>query len=349
MPIATCSVCGTPLILGKRTKWCPDGSVRTNDDAGLRLVFLDTQELNNLFDVIGRQLGISAESYLQDGCREFSHRYMSLLMRLVNSQELEHYPGEESMFSLLSDYIRVWGMASPTIIEYRDHEGISLEMLNTINPTLTCGYFTGASEIIEGAAASCTWDGDNTLGHLDIMMLDEPRSMPEPSGDLVMDDAGNGNIDLPTCPECGVPTYISRMSWDTDVGLITDLINNRRMVILGADILGTTFSLVAEQLGEHILMRVVEVEREYARDIYYPHLHPSQDHLEMRDRLAALGHGDVTTIMDGEKTVFKIRHPFNPYFMAGRMLGLYEAWRNERVAASWKISEWGTAYITIYN
>ncbi len=349
MPIASCSVCGTPLVLGRKTKWCPDGSMRLSDDTALRMVLLDTAELSNLLDVLAWQLGTTLEPFLQDGCREFSRRFMSLLIHLTNSQDLDHFPGEESMFSTLCNHMRIWGLASPTISDYRDHEGISLELLNSFNPILTCGYFSGASEILEGAAASCTWEGDASLGHLDIVLQDGPRPMTEPSGSLLLDDAGEGNIELPACPECGVPTHISRINWDTDAGLVTDLTNGRRMVMLGADVLGATLSLMAEQLGDHVLMRVVEAERDYARDFFYPDLHPSQDPWEMHLRFAALGHGDVTATSEGDKTIFKIRHPFNPYFMAGRVLGFYEAWRKVKLAASWRVSEWGTVYVTVYN
>ena len=118
--------------------------------------------------------------------------------------------------------------------------------------------------------------------------------------------------------------------------------------MIGAEILGVTFTLMAGDLGDHVLQRVVDIEREYAREVLFPVLHASSDPLEMRARFASLGHGDITADTR-EKTVFKIRHPFNPQFMAGRVLGFFEGWRKEPVAAAWKVSEWGTVYLTVYN
>jgi hypothetical protein len=348
MPITSCSICGTPLILGKRTRWCPDGSIRTADDTALRLVFMDTEEMNSLFAALAEQLGISMERFLTEGSRDFSRRYVSLLVRLLNRQDLSRFPGEESIYAVLCDHMRIWGLASPTIREYRDHEGLSLELRNPFNSALPCGYFIGATEALEGSPGTCSWEGDDREGRLDILLEDDAQpSSPDPQ-EVVIDNAGNGNIEFSFCPECGVPQNISRISWDTDTGVITDVANGRRAALIGADILGVTFALLAEEVGEHVLSRVVEAEREYARDVLFPVMHLSNDPFELRVRFGALGHGDITAAVQ-EQTVFKIRHPFNPHFMAGRVLGFYEGWRGERVAASWKVSEWGTAYVTIYN
>lgn len=348
MPIASCSICGTPLILGKRTRWFPDGSLRASDDTALRLVFVDTEELNSLFASLSEQLGTPLEQYVQDGARDFSRRYVTLLLRLLNRQDLDHYPGEESIYALLCDHMRIWGLASPTISEYRDHEGFTLELLNPFNPVLTCGYFSGAAEVLEGSPASCSWEDDAEGGHMDVTLLESADAPPEISTDTVLSEPGKGNIEFPRCPECGVPQQVSRISWDTDSGIITDLANGRRVAMIGADILEVAFKLMSEDLGGHVLQRVVETEREHAREVLFPVLHPSSDPLEMRSRFASLGHGDITAEVK-DKTVFKIRHPFNPHFMAGRVLGFYEGWRKERVAAAWKVSEWGTVYLTIYN
>lgn len=348
MPITICSICGTPLILGKRTSWYPDGSIRTADDASLRLVFMDTEEMNSLLDTLAGQLGISMDRFLTEGSREFSRRYVSLLVRLLNQQDLSHFPGEESVYAILCDHMRIWGLASPSISEFRDHEGLSLELLNPFNPALPCGYFSGATEILEGSPASCSWDGDDREGRMDILLEEGAQPSSENPREIVVDDAGKGDIEFNRCPECGVPQNISRISWDIDSGIITDVVNGRRAALIGADILGVTFALLAEEMGEHVLSRVVEAEREYARDVLFPLMHLSNDPYELRVRFGALGHGDITGVAK-EHTVFKIRHPFNPHFMAGRILGFYEAWRGERVAAAWRVSEWGTAYITIYN
>lgn len=348
MPIASCSVCGTPLILGKRTSWCPDGSIRTADDASLRLVFMDTEEMSSLFAILSGQLGISMDGFLQEGSREFSRRYVALLVQLLNRQDLSHFPGEESVYAVLCDHMRIWGLARPTISEYRDHEGLSLDLLNPVNPALSCGYFRGATEALEGSPASCSWDGDDREGRLDILLEEDAQPPSEDPREMVVEDVGKGNIEFNSCPECGVPQNISRISWDIDSGIITDVVNGRRVAIIGADILGVAFALLAEEMGEHVLSRVVEAEREYARDVLFPVMHLSNDPFELRVRFGALGHGDITGGVK-ENTVFKIRHPFNPHFMAGRVLGFYEAWRGERVAAEWRVSEWGTAYVTIYN
>ncbi len=348
MPIASCSICGTPLILGRKTRWYPDGGLRTADDTALRLVFVDTEELNQLFCSLSQQLGTPLEQYLQEGSRDFSRRYVALLLRLLDREGMGHYPREESVYALLCDHMRIWGLASPTISEYRDHEGLSLELFNPINPFMPCGYFSGAAEVLEGSPATCTWDEEDGEGRMDITLMEDAQPPPEDAEEEGLSGSGKGNIEFPRCPECGVPQQISRINWDTDSGVITDLANGRRVAMIGADILGVALALIADDLGEHVLQRVVETEREYAREVLFPVLHPSSDPMEVRARFAALGHGDITAEA-GDKTVFKIRHPFNPHFMAGRVLGFYEGWRKERVAAAWRISEWGTVYLTIYN
>ena len=164
---------------------------------------------------------------------------------------------------------------------------------------------------------------------------------------MVVEDVGKGNIEFNSCPECGVPQNISRISWDIDSGIITDVVNGRRVAIIGADILGVAFALLAEEMGGHVLSRWWRRNantRGRALPGDAPEQRPPELLASLRCSRARRHHRRLS-----ENTVFKIRHPFNPHFMAGRVLGFYEAWRGERVAAAWRVSEWGTAYVTIYN
>ncbi len=347
MPVNCCTTCGTPLILGAKCAWPPDGSIRLNEDTSLRMFFADLEELTSLFRNLGSQLDIHGPSYLQEGARSFSRDYTGLLLGFLHSGRAGVPPDSDTLYTLLCDHLRVWGLGAPEIREHETGSSLKVELTNPADPDLICGYLRGGGELIEerGSACGCAPDSGGRL--FEVIFGEAGVDVRCPHSEI---DYGSvkGVIEYSCCPECGVPLQIARLSWDIEGGAISDVVTGRRLALLGTRVVSAALFSMAEEWGEHVYSRVVEMERDYARDVLFPVLHVSKDPHEMRALFGSLGHGDITAEGEG-KVVFRVRHPFQPHFMAGRILGIYEGWRGERVAASWRVSEWGTAYVTVYN
>jgi len=341
-----CSVCGTPRVLGQKCVWLPDGTIRMKEDPSMRAFFADCLELSHLFEELGSQLGIGTSAYLQEGARSFSRRYMSLFLRFIQQDEGPLF-GEGQVFRILLEHLRIWGLGASQTLPSAQEGILRLELRGAADDDLVCGYLSGAAEVITGCMISC-----NLLRGGDKLVVELISGESAPIGEMPAPEPefgeAKGVIGYSTCPECGVPLQVSRLNWDVEAGAITDLVTGRRLAFVGSEVIGEALRNLTEELGEHVLSRVVEIEREYARDVLYPLLRVSKDPHEMRALFGSMGHGDITA--EGEdRPAFRIRRPCQPHLMAGRILGFYEGWRGERVAASWRISEWGTAYVSIHN
>ncbi len=347
MDADTCSVCGTPRILGQKSRWLPDGTIRVLQNPSLRMYFADCDELIRLFEELGAHLGVNGPFYLQEGARDFSRLYMGLFYRFLN-QHLLDVRDDSRVLSILLDHLRIWGLGVAEPIELDEDEALRLCVRDAAGADLLCGYISGAAEIIWGRKAECSprWNGDRL--EINLISCDSSCGGPfdlEPEPDF---GEVKGVIRYSFCPECGVPLQVSRLNWDLERGVITDLVTGRRLLLLGTEVISRGIERLTEEMGEHVHLRVAEAERDYAREVLYPLLRLSKDPQEMRALFGSMGHGDITA--EGvERPTFRIRRPCQPHFMAGRVLGLYEGWRGERVAASWRISEWGTVYVTVHN
>jgi hypothetical protein len=348
MSIESCSICGTPIILGAKSRWLPDGSIRLYKIPSTRVFFADCDEVLHLFRELGGQLGVHGPGYLQEGARLFSRRYMGAFLGFFRGHGATvPTPGGPEIYRILLDHLRIWGLGAAELLEYGEDHTLGMRLEDPVDPELLCGYVAGAAEVTEGRRADCSCELMGDAQELRLVLAD-PLVEAETADAEVDFGEIKGVIEYSCCPECGVPLQVSRLDWDTQRGLIRDLVTGRRLALLGTEVVSAALKRMSEELGEHVYPRVVEAERDYARDVLYPLLHASKDPQEMRMLFGALGHGDITA-EEGDRLVLRVRRPFQPHFMAGRVLGLYEGWRGERVAASWRISEWGTAYVTIYN
>lgn len=100
-----------------------------------------------------------------------------------------------------------------------------------------------------------------------------------------------GGIELRKCATCGGPARLSGFGWDPDTGIIRDGATGRRVALLGPPIIDTFLEELGSELGESVPEIVVEAQRRFVRNGYYPValVHDQQ----MREQLALRGLGDL--------------------------------------------------------
>lgn len=155
-----------------------------------------------------------------------------------------------------------------------------------------------------------------------------------------------GGIELRKCATCGGPARLSGFGWDPDTGIIRDGATGRRVALLGPPIIDTFLEELGGELGESVPEIVVEAQRRFVRNGYYPValVHDQQ----MREQLALRGLGDLKELkMDRGGVRLRLENAVLPLFGVGLMQGLYELAFGIESRAEWEISEDGTLIVNV--
>jgi len=152
---------------------------------------------------------------------------------------------------------------------------------------------------------------------------------------------GQGNIELERCPACGGPAMLTRCQWDIDQGIIRDNSTGRRMAIVGPPILDGAFAELESELGEDIPRIVVEAQRRFVRNGFYPAAAIRDP--ELRQQLALRGLGDLRTLaVDQGGVRMHMNNTVMPLIVVGFMQGLFELAYGLESRADWELAEDGT-------
>ncbi len=349
MPIETCSKCGTPLIIGKRVQWCDHGCIFYKDLPMLRSIFYDVHEFTDIFERLSIQLGMGLDPFIAEGSRR-TYRYFARGLINMTLEGNSSYLPAERLLGVFCDHSRIWGLASPRPDNYHRGESLRLELENIASIPLVCGKFQGSLEALEGIPFYCEWEGDGERGVLELIA--DMGKKEELEEEIVVDRFAQPPFheaqEFQRCPECSVPKQITRINWDLEEGSIYDLVTGRRMMMINAMTIELILDLIAEEVGEHVYMRITQLEREHAREMYtsFPHLRKSPT--ETSAILAAFGMG-LFSINEDEEIEIKLEKPFNIHLAMGKVLGYYESLRGEEVAAEWKLDEQGNLIMRIYH
>ncbi len=348
MPVVTCSKCGTPLMIGERVKWCAHGHIYYKDLPTLRPLFYDAHEFVEIFERLSEQLGAGLDGFIAEGSRRTYRHFARSLINMTLDRN-SSYLHSEKFLELFCDHAKIWGLASPQTSHYHRGESLRLELENIACIPLICGKFQGSLEALEGQPFVYEWEGDCENGVLELLAhMGEADELGEEitPGDIYKQPHEEYR-EIQRCPECCVPKHIARINWDLDEGSIYDLVTGRRIIMINTMTIDLILDLLAEEMGEHVYMRLAQLEREHAREIFtaFPHLRKSPT--ESSAMLAAFGMG-LLTIEEGDGIELRLKSPFNPHLAAGRILGYYESVRGEELAAETRVDEKGDLIIRIF-
>lgn len=348
-----CPRCSVPRILTNEHRWGSNGTLFLANDPTHRMVVLDNEALENVFNSIAGHIGIPVTSIVAEAKRKSGHHFMDAVLSGLKGVIARNLASKK-VYDRLSDQVSMLGYGRAAVVRYERGRMLEGRVTDVYNGAAMTGDIAGAFESVEKKTCDYQFevDGEGTLnlvinadGHQSEEF--EGRFGYEPPDPLPGDDI------FELCPVCHAPLQIGRQySFDSDRGVIHDTKTGHRVVLLGVMTLNNLFGELESELGDEIPNMIMAIERERVRDVITA---KSKD-LDASEagylrymrtlRIKGMGSGTEARVGKGGVTV-RIENPYYEPLLAGFISGFFEATAGVGSKASWTPAGAGSTEITV--
>lgn len=327
-----CSECGMPRGVGKSNIWKPSGAIVSKYEAGLRGIFFDTQEIENLFASLSEEIGYDVTRMVIEGKRKDSKHYTSGLLNSIRESGAEP-PGPEEFFRIMAANYSIPGFGKVNILDYRENESIILEMVDVYNKAMAQGQAAGVFEGVVNRRGEVVWEGGERSGRVTITAVEgepELEKRIESEVELCVELSESGNREYELCTRCSAPLELSQeFDWDVEKALITEGRSGMRFIFDNTRGMAAVMRVLVEELGEDVEQLLVDISRAYAR-AYYVGLREDSSIEREFARLSLWGWGLPWKLKDaGGAWNLQVVNPFYEPVMTARTWGLLEAFSDK--------------------
>jgi hypothetical protein len=338
----TCPECKTPTHITSEHIWLTNGSIEQPGHPGNRVAFIETENFDPLFKGIEELIGTAIDHIVVNVARRMARAYMTELIPEETRAVLRsgRVPPEITM-EVTFKLTRILGMGLPTLqdlhLEYADDDFIVIRYTDPVSAPIMAGTLAGTVEAYLERQVGVTYE------YVSPDAIDARAFSSEHPQELkyrlwaTADSPREGHVELDRCPGCGGPALLSNYTWDFDRGIIRDKSTGRRMAFVGPMIFDGVFQELESELGKDIPTIVVEAQRRFVRNGFYPAstiLDP-----ELRQELALRGLGDLTTLeVDRSGVRMTMNNSVLPLAVVGFMQGLFELAFGLESRAEWELS-----------
>ncbi len=354
--IKLCRDCGVPMQVSKGQTWQTNGVISETKDPDHRMVFFESENLQNVYKNIEDTIGASIERIIVESQSRSTREYLEkLISPVVRKLLVLFYPG--LIAARTSGIADLYGYGKLNVMDLKiqripfgDHKGDHMVM-GVKNPYST--YRVGA-DILGGMEATtgraCTVNReavDEATYSFTIRAGSHPTELKERLGRKKYLQK-SGNIALERCPSCGIPLGVARCQWDLDKGIITDRDSARRMAIFGPGAADAAFEDLEAELGETIPETVIGAQRQYVKASM-----KSEDYHNfisgLEEVLAIRGVGMLARFeADNRHISVTIENACLHLWMVGIIQGLFELGTgNSTTSREWNLSSEGVLTVTV--
>ena len=349
--VARCGRCGVPKRVGKEQRWLDNGVIRHAKDPDIRMIFYESENLDNLFRGVGEIIGLPIEHIVIESKRRDVKEYTERTVPGI-ARKLVRRIGFGVVARQLSNLGLAYGFGAVSLGESRrNFDDDDYQVMYIRNPH-SIAFFTGevlgAWEAIDGRESCAVYErtGEDSfkvtcsIGRHPLELserLQHRHHLYKP-----------GDVKLELCPSCGVPSKVAEYRWDLEEGTITHPRTGRRMTIISPTGIDALLADLEAELGEEIPAAVVEAQRRFARE-FMADRDWETGLAGMREMLALRGLGYLSRMeADEEGLRVTIRNSCMPLLMVGTVQGLYELVSGkERSEYRWRESSDGDLEIEI--
>ena len=329
-----CDCCGMPKGVGKANIWKTSGIIESKYEQGLRGIFCDAGELDNLFTSLSERMGYDVTHLVIEGKRKDAKHYTRGLLETMGKSGIEP-PGPQEFFRIMGANYAIPGFGKVSIIEYRENRSIILDMEGVYSVPMAQGQAAGVFEAVVNKRGEVTWEGGPEHGRVTITVMEADSEVEQriesevESGESLLESEGEG---YPLCGDCFAPLELSReLDWNVDRALITERRSGNRFVFDNTRGVVAVMQVLVDELGEDVERLLIDISRLYARE-YYLALDGVDPIEEEFKRIALMGWG-LPAFTGGNNGDYSLRvlNPFYSPVMAGRVWGLMEAVKGEEL------------------
>jgi hypothetical protein len=347
-----CPECGVPKHISNEHLWLNSGVIAQSRDLQHRLIFIESENLDPLFEGIGTVIGRPIEKIVIDTARRATRLYTD---RLISNEVRGLIRAKALSMEVISDSLkasgRMLGYANYLEFNYRyegDQDDYFKDRVESpYSLPLLCGNNLGSNNAIDGGR----WDVryEKILPEVYDITTFRSKSPPEPEGGLIMKQYfhKDGDIELKKCSSCGCPAALSEFKWYLDKGMIESARTGRRMAFIGPQMLDAIFEELTSKFGETVPRLLVEEQRRFVKSGNYS-IDEVGDEENMRNQFALRGLGDLRDIEVKSKGIRyhldnAVLHPL----LVGLAQGLYEKAFHVDSVVEWELSEKGELIVEV--
>ncbi len=343
-----CSKCGMPTNIGRTNVWQPNGVIVGKYPPHLRGTIYDLDELKYLFDSIARQTGLDISRLIIEGKRKDALRFISSM--------LEHFketggslPPAINIYEIVFNLCKVWGLGAIEILNYQEGETITISAKNAYYVPMFAGDASGVFESIEGCRVVPEWKGDESKLTLTLKRGEgepELEQRIEAEVEKGIPSKEEGDLWYQLCGECGAPLELSRLlSWDMENAIIIEKLTGNRTFFHNTNGLFAVVKLLVDELGEDIERIILSSERAFAKNLYTKVKENTSLDAEL-NKFPLRSWGRPSQLKkEGGAFFIHVDNPYLDHIVAGRIWGLFEAFKEQEYIFGFESS--GSGYIKI--
>lgn len=327
-----CEKCGIPTGIASGNVWYEGGFVSGRFPPYSKGTFFDVDELNHLFDTLADQLGYDIGDILAGGKYHDAKEYISALVGRMRESLGGKLPEPEALFGAVLMPTRIWGLADPTIVAIGPEE-LVLDVKNPYSIPLFCGDVAAANDALRGTETKAEWEGGTEKGTLTLVPSDAyasvDRRIEEES--LIGVKPEGDELECERCEACGAPAAVGDLlRWDPGSFKIFEHATGRRYCYNNTNGVNAVLRLLAEELGEDVNLRMMEIVREHSRGLYAGLAAGVDPGVELSG-FVLRGWGRAEARTSGKERSVEVTNPYSHILLAGRIWGLEEASGGERL------------------
>jgi hypothetical protein len=346
--IKICKTCGVPLRVGKRHIWNADGTMVQAEDRSHRMIFFDSDSVTALFSNIESLIGVPIEKIVIESKARATEDYIRNMIRGAKGKAARMI-GLERIIRKIVEQGRLLGYGDINVRDFDWQKAYMIcDIANPYSLPLFCGELKGALQAIRKLEGKVVYEetGPNTFRITDSQELEQtgleerlvPKEPPRKPGDMTYH----------RCPNCRAPLEISRFTWDTDKGTITQEGTGIRYAVFGSAGLQVVLDELERELGDTIPATIVEAQRMHAADIMDPRW-KAAGRQDIRNWLAFQGLGNLVALEEKEGGGYSIRieNPAIPLMIVGTIAALFELISSAKAGVEWEIASDGDLRVDV--
>ncbi len=347
-----CPECGVPYYVTREHRWLNSGAIVLTRDPSQRVVFLESANLDGLFDGISRLIGTSIDRIVIEAARKATFSYMKAISPPEVQEKLaigEMDPASLAEASFLIAGIMGYGKPGIRDLRFQNRSDDYLEV-SVDEPycvPLLAGNFTGTMETFLGRHLGVNYDLHPPASCS--LSIFEQKHATELHDRLHMRGYQErpGNITYERCGTCGGPLALSEYKWDLERGTIKSRVTGRRMAILGPSMLDSVFHELEAELGADVTRSVIEAQRLFTATGFY-RVEEMATEDAVRCALAIRGLGEILSFeVSLEGMNVSMASAVLAPMLAGLAQGMFEQATGGASGAEWKLSSEGELTVAV--
>lgn len=358
--IGTCASCGVPTLIGNGLRWEDNGVVSIAMSPGNRLVFYESETIDNLFMGIQDLIGIPIEHIVIESKRRETRDYVEKVFPINDRDALlsmeggmDEFLGRVKRFNAQIEKIgRIYGYGDVDMSSAWETGGSYPWRVQLVRNPYSLAFNTadtlGSVEALEGRDL---WVERREIGDGTYEVRVCEGSHPMELKERLRHKRyalKPGGVTFERCGTCGVPVDVGRCVWDLDAGTIYDPVTGRRMAFFGEGAIDAILLDLAAELGEEIPHLAVEAQRRFVKS-YTGSDNWQRSGWEFKHMTALHGLGDIVGF-DAKRqgTVLTINNSCLHLPMVGSTQALVElAMDAESSEVEWDLSDDGVLVIEV--